>query len=88
MKYNPDSNLALIEKAYNISTKAHEGQERVSGDPYIVHPVEVGCILAELEMDDSSIAAGILHDTLEDTTFTYEQIKKEFSAEIAELVEV
>lgn len=87
MKYNPDSDLAMIEKAYNISTKAHEGQERVSGDPYIVHPVEVGCILAELEMDDSSIAAGILHDTIEDTTFTYEQIKKEFNAEIAELVE-
>ncbi|NLL68305.1 MAG: bifunctional (p)ppGpp synthetase/guanosine-3',5'-bis(diphosphate) 3'-pyrophosphohydrolase [Clostridiaceae bacterium] len=87
MKYNPDSDLAMIEKAYNVSTKAHEGQERVSGDPYIVHPVEVGCILAELEMDDSSIAAGILHDTLEDTTFTYEQIKKQFSTEIAELVE-
>jgi GTP pyrophosphokinase len=87
IKYNPDSDLAMIEKAYNISTKAHEGQERVSGDPYIVHPVEVGCILAELEMDDSSIVAGILHDTLEDTTFTYEEIKKEFSAEIAELVE-
>ena len=87
IKYNPDSNLALIEKAYNISTKAHEGQERVSGDPYIIHPVEVGCILAELEMDDSSIVAGLLHDTLEDTTFTYDQIKKEFSAEIAELVE-
>ena len=87
MKYNPNSNLALIEKAYNISTKAHEGQERVSGDPYIIHPVEVGCILAELEMDDSSIIAGLLHDTLEDTTFTYDQIKKEFSVEIAELVE-
>ena len=87
MKYNPDSDLAMIEKAYNVSTKAHEGQERVSGDPYIVHPVEVGCILAELEMDDSAIAAGILHDTLEDTTFTYEQIKKQFSTEIAELVE-
>lgn len=87
MKYNPDSDFAMIEKAYNISTKAHEGQERVSGDPYIVHPVEVGCILAELEMDDNSIAAGILHDTIEDTTFTYEQIKKEFNAEIAELVE-
>ena len=87
VKYNPDSDLAMIEKAYNISTKAHEGQERVSGDPYIVHPVEVGCILAELEMDDNSIAAGILHDTIEDTTFTYEQIKKEFNAEIAELVE-
>ncbi|NLM72739.1 MAG: bifunctional (p)ppGpp synthetase/guanosine-3',5'-bis(diphosphate) 3'-pyrophosphohydrolase [Clostridiaceae bacterium] len=86
-KYNPNANFALIEKAYNLSNQAHAGQERVSGDPYITHPVEVGCILAELEMDDSSIAAGILHDTIEDTTFTYQQIKEEFGEEIAELVD-
>jgi len=86
-KYNPDANFGLIEKAYRFSTKAHEGQERVSGDPYIVHPVEVGCILAELEMDESSIAAGILHDTIEDTPYTYDFIKKEFGTEIAELVQ-
>jgi len=86
-KYKPNANFALIEKAYNFSTKAHEGQERVSGDPYIIHPVEVGCILAELEMDESSIAAGILHDTIEDTVYTYDFIKKEFGTEIAELVE-
>ena len=59
----------------------------MSGDPYIIHPVEVGCLLAELEMDDSSIIAGILHDTIEDTSLTYDQIKKEFSEEIAELVD-
>ena len=47
-KYNPDSDFQLIEKAYNFSTKAHKGQERVSGDPYIVHPVELGCLLASL----------------------------------------
>lgn len=87
LKYNPSANFGLIEKAYNLSKVAHEGQERVSGDPYITHPVEVGCILADLEMDDSSIAAGILHDTIEDTTLTYEQIKKEFGEEIAELVD-
>ncbi len=87
IKYNPNANVELIEKAYNLSKLAHEGQERVSGDPYITHPVEVGCILAELEMDESSIAAGILHDTIEDTTFTYEQVKKEFGEEIAELVD-
>ncbi len=87
IKYNPDANFELIEKAYNLSKIAHEGQERVSGDPYIIHPVAVGCILAELEMDDSSIAAGILHDTIEDTTYNYEQIKKEFGEEIAELVD-
>lgn len=87
VKYNPDSDLKMVEKAYNFSTKAHEGQERISGDPYITHPVEVGCILAELEMDDSSIIAGILHDTIEDTALTYEKIKLEFSEEIAEIVE-
>ncbi|MCX7774367.1 MAG: bifunctional (p)ppGpp synthetase/guanosine-3',5'-bis(diphosphate) 3'-pyrophosphohydrolase [Clostridia bacterium] len=86
-KYKANPNLDLIEKAYHLSKKAHEGQERVSGDPYIIHPVEVGYILAELEMDESSIAAGILHDTIEDTTFTYEEIKKEFGEEIAELVD-
>lgn len=86
-KYNPDSNFQLIEKAYNFSTKAHKGQERVSGDPYIVHPVEVGCLLAELEMDDNSIIAGILHDTIEDTALTYDRIKEEFREEIAELVD-
>ncbi|HBR02442.1 MAG TPA: (p)ppGpp synthetase [Ruminiclostridium sp.] len=86
-KYNPDANFALIEKAYNFSKSAHEGQKRVSGDPFFIHPVEVGCILAELEMDDSSISAGILHDTIEDTALTYDQIKKEFGGEIAELVD-
>lgn len=86
-KYNLDSDFQLIEKAYNFSTKAHKGQERVSGDPYIVHPVEVGCLLAELEMDDNSIIAGILHDTIEDTALTYDRIKEEFSEEIAELVD-
>jgi GTP pyrophosphokinase len=86
-KYNPDADFKLIEKAYEISAAAHEGQVRVSGDPYIIHPVEVGCILAELEMDDKSIAAGILHDTIEDTALTYAQIKKEFGEEIAELVD-
>lgn len=87
VKYNPDSDMKLIEKAYTFSTRAHKGQERVSGDPYIIHPVEVGCLLAELEMDDSSIIAGILHDTIEDTSLTYDKIKKEFSEEIAELVD-
>src|SRR5690554_6331157 len=86
-KYNPDANFELIEKAYNLSNQAHAGQERISGDPYITHPVEVGCILAEFEMDENSIAAGILHDTIEDTTFTYQEVKEEFGEEIAELVD-
>ena len=86
-KYNPDANLDLVEKAYMLSKKAHEGQERVSGDPYIIHPVEVGIILAELEMDITTIAAGILHDTVEDTILSIDQIRSELGAELADLVD-
>jgi len=86
-KYRPEANFELIEKAYVFSKQAHDGQERVSGDPYIVHPLAVATILAELEMDESSIAAGILHDTIEDTEYTFEKIQKEFGTEIAELVD-
>jgi len=84
---DPNANLELVEKAYALSKKAHEGQERVSGDPYIIHPVEVGIILAELEMDATTIAAGILHDTVEDTILDYKQIKDEFGEELADLVD-
>ena len=86
-KYNPNANFDLVEKAYKLSKKAHEGQERVSGDPYIIHPVEVGIILAELEMDVTTIAAGILHDTVEDTILNYEEIRAEFGEELANLVD-
>lgn len=86
-KLHPDDDLALLEKAYQLSKNAHEGQARNSGDPYIIHPVEVGIILAEMGMDTSTIAAGILHDTIEDTTFTYEQVKEEFGEEISDLVD-
>lgn len=85
--YKPDANLEMLEKAYNLSETAHQGQERVSGDPYIIHPLEVGIILAQLEMDESSIAAGILHDTIEDTTYSYESIRQHLGTEIAELVD-
>ncbi|NLW03090.1 MAG: bifunctional (p)ppGpp synthetase/guanosine-3',5'-bis(diphosphate) 3'-pyrophosphohydrolase [Clostridiaceae bacterium] len=86
-KYNPEANLELISKAYEFSNEAHKGQERVSGDPYIIHPVEVGIILAELEMDATTIVAGILHDTVEDTRFSIEQVRAEFGSEVAELVD-
>ena len=86
-KYRPEANFELIEKAYVFSKQAHDGQERVSGDPYIVHPLAVATILAELEMDESSIAAGILHDTIEDTEYTFDKIQKEFGTEIAEIVD-
>ena len=86
-KYNPEASLELISKAYEFSREAHEGQERVSGDPYIIHPLEVGIILAELEMDTTAIAAGILHDTVEDTRMSIERVSSEFGQEVAELVD-
>ncbi len=86
-QYNPHSDLNIIIKAYNFADNAHEGQMRKSGEKYFIHPVEVAKILVQLEMDDATIVAGLLHDVIEDTKYNYEQIKKEFSEEIAVLVE-
>lgn len=86
-QYNPTSNLSLIIKAYNFAEAAHEGQIRKSGEKYFIHPVQVARILTELEMDDATIVAGLLHDVIEDTKYSYEQIKKEFGEEVALLVE-
>ncbi|MBP8933787.1 MAG: bifunctional (p)ppGpp synthetase/guanosine-3',5'-bis(diphosphate) 3'-pyrophosphohydrolase, partial [Candidatus Atribacteria bacterium] len=65
--YNPNSDRELIKKAYDFSLEAHSGQSRLSGEPYIVHPLAVANIVADLRMDDSTIAAALLHDVLEDT---------------------
>ncbi|MCT4605401.1 MAG: bifunctional (p)ppGpp synthetase/guanosine-3',5'-bis(diphosphate) 3'-pyrophosphohydrolase [Marinisporobacter sp.] len=86
-QYNPNSNMSLIIKAYNFAEAAHEGQVRKSGEKYFIHPVEVAKILVQLDMDDATIIAGLLHDVIEDTKYEYEEIKKEFSEEIAILVE-
>lgn len=86
-KYQPPEALEVIEKAYHFAKKAHEGQFRISGEPYIIHPVAVAHILSLLELDFSTIAAGILHDVVEDTHITLEMIQKEFTAEIAHLVD-
>nr|WP_170271637.1 bifunctional (p)ppGpp synthetase/guanosine-3',5'-bis(diphosphate) 3'-pyrophosphohydrolase [Caldanaerobacter subterraneus] len=82
-----NANLDLLYKAYNFAVKAHEGQVRNSGEPYIVHPVEVAYILADLELDLTTIAAGLLHDVIEDTGVTYDQLMEEFGKEIADLVD-
>ncbi|TYQ12894.1 UNVERIFIED_CONTAM: GTP pyrophosphokinase [Acetivibrio alkalicellulosi] len=87
IKYNPNCDFTLLEKAYILSKEAHEGQHRVSGEPFIIHPMEVANILAELELDCTSIVAAILHDTIEDTTYTYEQLKSTFGQEVANLVD-
>lgn len=85
--YDPDANLALITKAYQYASKAHENQKRISGDPYISHPVEVALILADIEMDAASICAALLHDVVEDTIVTYQDVVREFGEEIALLVD-
>lgn len=86
-QYSPSSDLDLIIKAYNFAENAHEGQYRRSGEKYFIHPVEVAYILADLEMDIYTIAAGLMHDVVEDTHYTYEDIAKRFGREIADLVE-
>ena len=86
-RYHPSSDLAVIEKAYHVADKMHEGQKRKSGEPYIIHPLCVAIILAELELDKETIVAGILHDVIEDTEMTYEDVSREFSEEVAILVD-
>ena len=86
-KYHPSSDLSDIEKAYKVAYKAHEGQNRKSGEPYIIHPLCVAIILAELELDKESIIAGLLHDVVEDTVMTSEDVEKEFGSEVALLVD-
>ena len=86
-QYSPDSDLNLVIKAYNFAESAHEGQLRKSGEKYFVHPVEVSKILAELEMDVDTICAGLLHDVVEDTRYSYADIAKDFGKEVADLVE-
>src|SRR5512137_1484712 len=86
IKYMPPEEIAVIDKAYDYSLKAHEGQQRNSGDPFITHPLEVAYILTELESDTTTIAAAILHDTIEDTSSTYPEIQANFGNEIAVLV--
>ena len=69
-KYHPSDDISMIAKAYEVAGKAHEGQLRKSGEPYIIHPLNVALILAELELDKETIVAGILHDVVEDTVMT------------------
>ena len=85
--YHPDPDLDLIKKAYVYSAKVHQGQIRKSGEPYLVHPLEVAGILAELKLDEASVVTGLLHDTIEDTLATREEIEGLFGKEIGELVE-
>ncbi len=86
LEYHPSCDLALLQRAYVFSAKVHDGQERLSGEPYLVHPLEVAGILAEMRMDETTVAAGLLHDTVEDTLTSLEEIERLFGASVAFLV--
>lgn len=86
-KYHPSADISMIEKAYRIAGGAHKNQVRKSGEPYIIHPLWVGIILADLEMDKETIVAGMLHDVVEDTEMTLDDITREFGSEVALLVD-
>ncbi|WP_242957696.1 RelA/SpoT family protein [Lachnoclostridium sp. An118] len=86
-KYHPSTDVSMIEKAFDLAKEAHNGQCRKSGEPYIIHPLWVAIILADLEMDKETIVAGMLHDVVEDTAVTDEQIRQEFGEEVALLVD-
>src|SRR2546425_428402 len=86
-RYNPNAQVDLIRRAYDFSARAHEGQVRRSGEPYLKHPLAVAEVLATLKLDVSAIVAGLLHDTVEDTVCTREQIEAEFGKDIARLVD-
>src|SRR5258706_8398320 len=83
----PQDDLSIVKKAYDYSLKHHEGQSRASGDPYLVHPLEVALVLAEMKMDPVAVAAGLLHDSVEDTSVTIVDIRKEFGEQVAHIVE-
>ncbi|MBP5427157.1 MAG: bifunctional (p)ppGpp synthetase/guanosine-3',5'-bis(diphosphate) 3'-pyrophosphohydrolase [Clostridiales bacterium] len=85
--YNEHGDLSLIEKAYLVAKDAHAGQERLSGEPFLVHPLKVAYILAEIELDTVAIVAAILHDVVEDTSYTKEQLQEEFGEEVYMLVD-
>ena len=87
LEYDPDCDLALLQRAYVYTAKVHDGQVRHSGEPYLVHPLEVAGILVEMRLDDVTIAAGLLHDTVEDTLTSLDEIKRLFGDEVGFLVE-
>ena len=87
LEYNPACDLELLQRAYVFSAKVHDGQERLSGEPYLVHPLEVAGILVDMRVDDVTVAAGLLHDALEDTLTTREELERLFGEQVAFLVE-
>src|SRR5437660_1777641 len=83
----PSDDLEIIRKAYDFSLKHHQGQTRASGEPYLIHPLEVSLVLADLKLDSTAISAGLLHDAIEDTPVTHDDIRREFGEQVAHIVE-
>src|SRR3954469_15803979 len=86
-EYRPNDDLDIIQRAYDFSLQHHSGQTRASGEPYVVHPLEVALVLAELKMDSTAIAAGLLHDAVEDTDVTTSEIENQFGEQVAHIVD-
>ena len=86
-QYHPSDDISMVEKAYRVANECHKDQKRKSGEPYIIHPLCVAIILADLEMDKETIAAGLLHDVVEDTGMTLDELSKEFGTEVSFLVD-
>ncbi|HOF57192.1 MAG TPA: bifunctional (p)ppGpp synthetase/guanosine-3',5'-bis(diphosphate) 3'-pyrophosphohydrolase [Syntrophorhabdaceae bacterium] len=87
LKYNPQADLSTLVKAYVFSAQAHKGQTRLSGEPYLVHPLEVAYTLTKMNLDISSVVSGLLHDTIEDSYVSKSEIEENFGTEVAELVD-
>ena len=87
LRYHPEANLELIQRGYVASAKFHKGQVRMNGEPYLTHPLEVASILAEMRLDTVTVTAGLLHDVLEDTLMTPEEVKRQFGDEVYQIVE-
>jgi GTP diphosphokinase / guanosine-3',5'-bis(diphosphate) 3'-diphosphatase len=87
LKYNPNADIPMVEKAYIFSAKAHKGQTRLSGEPYLIHPLEVAYTLTRMNLDVPSVVSGLLHDTIEDSYVNKKEIEEYFGKEIAELVD-
>lgn len=86
-RYHPRPDIAMIQRAYMYSAKVHAGQVRKSGEPYLIHPIEVAHLLTKLRLDEASLATGLLHDTVEDTLATLDEVRSLFGAEVAHLVD-
>ena len=83
--YSPDTDVELLRRAYVFSAFEHRGQVRHSGEPYLIHPLEVSLVLADMKLDSTAIAAGLLHDAIEDTPVTDEDVRREFGDQVVHL---